>query len=49
MPAPDRSDCGTWRDWIGQYRRLWEDSFERLDDYLRELQEKEHHDDARDG
>jgi DNA-binding transcriptional ArsR family regulator len=26
-------------DWIGQYRRLWEDSFERLDEYLRELQE----------
>jgi DNA-binding transcriptional ArsR family regulator len=27
--------------WIGQYRRHWEESFERLDDYLRELQEKE--------
>ena len=36
-------------DWIGQYRRLWEDSFERLDDYLRELQEKEHRDDAGNG
>jgi DNA-binding transcriptional ArsR family regulator len=35
-------------DWIGQYKRLWEDSFERLDDYLRELQEKEHHDDPGD-
>ena len=25
-------------DWVGQYRRLWEDSLDRLDDYLRELQ-----------
>src|SRR6266436_235261 len=22
-------------DWVGQYRRHWEQSFERLDDYLR--------------
>ena len=36
-------------DWVGQYRRLWEESFERLDDYLRELQEKEQTDDDRDG
>ena len=36
-------------DWVGQYRRLWEESFERLDDYLRELQEKEQIDDDRDG
>src|SRR4249919_2780504 len=27
--------------WIGQYRRHWEESVERLDDYLKELQEKE--------
>lgn len=27
--------------WIGQYKRHWEESFERLDDYLKELQEKE--------
>ena len=33
-------------DWIGQYKRHWEESFERLDQYLRELQEKEHDDDA---
>lgn len=26
-------------DWVGQYRRHWEESFERLDAYLRELQE----------
>ena len=24
-------------DWVGQYRRLWEESFERLDAYLRDL------------
>jgi len=31
-------------DWLEQYRRFWEESFDRLDDYLRELQreEKEH-------
>ncbi|HSL33660.1 MAG TPA: metalloregulator ArsR/SmtB family transcription factor [Candidatus Limnocylindrales bacterium] len=28
-------------DWIGQYRRYWEESFDRLDEYLRELQEQE--------
>jgi DNA-binding transcriptional ArsR family regulator len=32
-------------DWIGQYRRHWEASFDRLDDYLRELQQTEHDDD----
>jgi hypothetical protein len=25
-------------DWIGQYRRHWEASLERLDEYIRELQ-----------
>ena len=25
-------------DWLDDYRRLWEASFDRLDDYLRELQ-----------
>ena len=28
-------------DWIGQYRRYWEESLERLGEYLRELQEQE--------
>lgn len=28
-------------DWVGQYRRHWEESFERLDAYLRELQDKQ--------
>ena len=27
-------------DWLEEYRRFWEDSFDRLDDYLRELQAK---------
>lgn len=27
-------------DWIGQYRRHWEESLDRLDDYLQELQAK---------
>jgi DNA-binding transcriptional ArsR family regulator len=27
-------------DWVERYRRNWEESFERLDDYLRELQAK---------
>ena len=25
-------------DWVEHYRRFWEESFDRLDDYLRELQ-----------
>jgi DNA-binding transcriptional ArsR family regulator len=28
-------------DWVGQYRRHWEESFERLDAYLRELQDNQ--------
>jgi hypothetical protein len=28
-------------DWVDQYRRHWEESFERLDDYLREVQDDE--------
>ncbi len=32
-------------DWVGQYRRFWEASFDRLDDYLRELQAMERDDD----
>lgn len=27
-------------DWVEQYRHLWEERFDRLDDYLRELQAK---------
>ena len=25
-------------DWVERYRRFWEDSFDRLDDYLQEMQ-----------
>ena len=28
-------------DWVNQYRRHWEESFERLDEYLREVQSNE--------
>jgi DNA-binding transcriptional ArsR family regulator len=28
-------------DWIDHYRRFWTESFDRLDDYLKELQAKE--------
>jgi DNA-binding transcriptional ArsR family regulator len=41
---PRRLRAGPLRevaDWVGQYRRHWEDSFERLDAYLREIQTKE--------
>jgi DNA-binding transcriptional ArsR family regulator len=27
-------------DWVSHYRRFWEESFDRLDGYLRELQKK---------
>src|SRR5271169_4538788 len=28
-------------DWVEHYRKFWEESFDRLDDYLNELQNKE--------
>ena len=52
---PRRLRAGPLRDvadWIGQYRRHWEESFERLDTYLREIQDKQEqrkgHDDEHD-
>ena len=27
--------------WVGHYRRFWEESFDRLDDYLNEFQKRE--------
>ena len=27
-------------DWVGQYRKFWEESFDRLDEYLAEIQSK---------
>jgi DNA-binding transcriptional ArsR family regulator len=41
---PCRLDAGPLKevsDWVEHYRRFWEQSFERLDDYLRELKAKE--------
>jgi len=35
-------------DWVGQYRRHWEESFERLDAYLRDVQEGKEHEDGDD-
>jgi DNA-binding transcriptional ArsR family regulator len=34
MPLKEASD------WIDQYRKMWEDRFDRLDEYLRHLQAK---------
>jgi DNA-binding transcriptional ArsR family regulator len=31
-------------EWVEQYRRLWEESFDRLDDYLRGLKHEEQND-----
>jgi hypothetical protein len=28
-------------DWLDEYRRFWEESFDRLDEYLKTLQAKE--------
>jgi DNA-binding transcriptional ArsR family regulator len=28
-------------DWVGRYREFWEQSFDRLDEHLRELQRKD--------
>lgn len=28
-------------DWVDEYRRFWDQSFDRLEDYLREIQFKE--------
>jgi DNA-binding transcriptional ArsR family regulator len=41
---PCRLEAAPLRDadeWIERYRNFWEQSFERLDDYLRELQKNE--------
>ena len=40
---PCRLQAGPLRnvsDWVEEYRRYWEQSFDRLDDYLTELQSK---------
>jgi DNA-binding transcriptional ArsR family regulator len=41
---PRRLRAGPLREiseWVNQYRRHWEESFERLDSYLRELNERQ--------
>ena len=41
---PCRIEAGRLKevaDWVEHYRRFWEQSFDRLDDYLKELQSKE--------
>ncbi|HUB34010.1 MAG TPA: metalloregulator ArsR/SmtB family transcription factor [Bryobacteraceae bacterium] len=41
---PRRLEAGPLKEaaeWLGTYRRFWEESFERLDEYLHELQTKE--------
>jgi len=41
---PCRLDAGPLKevaDWVSKYRRFWEQSFDRLDEYLHELQKKE--------
>ena len=40
QPAPLKGAS----DWLEGYRRLWEQRLDRLDEYLRELQGKEHED-----
>jgi DNA-binding transcriptional ArsR family regulator len=47
---PCRLDAGPLKevdDWVERYRSFWEERFDRLDDYLRELQEKEKTDDRK--
>ena len=41
---PCRLEAGPLKDvadWVEYYRRFWEESFDRLDNYLQELQSKE--------
>ena len=43
---PCRLAAGPLKDasgWLERYRRFWEESFDRLEDYLRELQKSEAH------
>jgi DNA-binding transcriptional ArsR family regulator len=41
---PCRLDAGPLKevaDWVDRYRQFWEQSFDRLDEYLRDLKNKE--------
>ena len=43
----EAAPLGEAADWVEGYRRFWEGSFDRLEDYLRELQRGEEGDDER--
>src|SRR5881275_2570854 len=48
---PCRLEGGRFREaseWVGEYRRFWDESFQRLDDVLQDLikEKKNRHDDA---
>ena len=46
---PSRLDAGPLKEavgWLEQYRGFWEERFDRLNDYLREIQAKEKQDDS---
>jgi DNA-binding transcriptional ArsR family regulator len=48
---PARLDAGPLKDvaeWLEQYRRFWEVSFDRLDEYLRKIQMEEQQDEQSD-
>ena len=40
-PGPMQEVAG----WVDRYRRFWDERFDRLEDYLRELQQKEQEND----
>ena len=47
---PCRLEAGRLKEvaeWLDQYREFWEQSFDRLDDYLRRVQSKEKKNDGR--
>jgi DNA-binding transcriptional ArsR family regulator len=46
---PSRLEAGPLREvaeWVEHYRRFWEESFDRLDEYLQQLQKEENHPDV---
>lgn len=46
---PCRLEAGPLKDiagWLEQYRRFWEESLDRLEEYLKTLQTEEKHDDG---
>ena len=46
---PSRLEASTLKeaaDWLGHYRRFWEERFDNLDEYLRQLQAEERENDS---